>query len=195
MKTVFTFTLMFIFIVIVMCNNALSDDLNFEDTEEGIIKALTKENAKTKIKAKTRGFKPRSINKKEVRGVTVVSDDDIEEPSVNLKIEFDVNSYSIRSDSFYVLGNLGRALQSEELKGKKIIIKGHTDSDGDTDYNMKLSFNRANTVKSYLVNNFSISKSKISVLGYGESKPLRPNTNSINKQLNRRVEIAVSGDL
>ena len=109
---------------------------------------------------------------------------------VNLKIEFDVNSYSIRPESFKLLNELGKALTSEKLKEKDIIVKGHTDSDGEEAYNLKLSLNRALAVKLYLTSNFFISSSQLKVAGYGEATPLVPNNTKKNKQVNRRVEIA-----
>ena len=71
--------------------------------------------------------------------------------SVNLKIEFDSNSYAIRPGSFRLLNEVGKALTSDRIKGKKLILKGHTDSDGSDSYNLTLSLNRALSVQSYLV--------------------------------------------
>ena len=81
-------------------------------------------------------------------------------------------------------------MTSEKLKEKDIIVKGHTDSDGEEAYNLKLSLNRALAVKLYLTSNFFISSSQLKVAGYGEATPLVPNNTKKNKQVNRRVEIA-----
>ncbi len=108
---------------------------------------------------------------------------------VNLKIEFDVNSYSIRPESFNLLKELGKALSDPRLRDRIIIINGHTDSDGKDEYNVRLSLKRAAAVKDYLVGHFQISPDRLKVAGYGESMPLKPNTTKANKQLNRRVEI------
>jgi OOP family OmpA-OmpF porin len=72
-----------------------------------------------------------------------------------------------------------------------VILRGHTDSDGDIAYNMDLSLKRAFAVKDYLTANFHISPSLLKVEGCGEGLPLVPNTSERNKQVNRRVEIAV----
>lgn len=111
--------------------------------------------------------------------------------SVNLKIEFDVNSHLIRLQSISLLDDLGRALTSKELAGKKVVIKGHTDSDGSASYNLKLSRKRARSVKDYLVTHFSIPSSRIETKGYGEKYPIAPNNSRLNKEMNRRVEISV----
>jgi len=109
--------------------------------------------------------------------------------SVNLKIEFDTNSYAIRPDSFRLLSELGKALTSDKIKGKTLILKGHTDSGGENAYNLTLSLNRALSIQSYLVGNFQIEPDRIKVVGYGEALALVPNTSAANKQLNRRVEV------
>lgn len=108
---------------------------------------------------------------------------------VNLDIQFDVDKAAIRSESNQLLDSLGQALLSPELKGKKIIIAGHTDSDADDLYNLNLSKQRAEAVKRYLVNKFQIAPDLLTTVGYGESRPLAPNDNAANKQKNRRVEV------
>lgn len=109
--------------------------------------------------------------------------------SVNLRIEFDYDSYRIRPASHGYLDELGKALTGDLLNHKKIVIKGHTDSDGARAYNRKLSLNRAESVKDYLVGNFAIGAGRLRVVGHGETRPLVPNTTAANKQINRRVEI------
>ncbi len=145
-------------------------------------------------KAKPRSIKTRSIKvlKKE-KGVetweTVNAPEQRTGGFVNLKIEFDVASYSIRPESFKLLKELGKALSDPRLEDRIITINGHTDSDGKEKYNIRLSLNRAAAVKMYLVDHFGIKPDRLKVVGYGESMPLKPNTSKANKQLNRRVEI------
>jgi OOP family OmpA-OmpF porin len=111
--------------------------------------------------------------------------------SANIRVEFDFDAYTIRSYSFALLNELGKALTSERLRGVAVRLRGHTDSDGDIAYNLDLSLKRAFAVKKYLTDNFYISPSLVKVEGYGEGLPLVPNTSELNKQVNRRVEIAV----
>ena len=111
---------------------------------------------------------------------------------VNLKIQFDVNSYTIRPGSFKLLDELGKALSDPRLRERIITINGHTDSDGKAKYNLRLSLNRAGAVKQYLIDHYGISPDRLKVMGYGENMPLKPNTSKKNKQLNRRVEIVAA---
>ena len=71
-----------------------------------------------------------------------------------------------------------------------IEIQGHTDSKGSSQYNTDLSQRRANTVKSYLVQN-SVSGSRLAAIGFGESAPRHPNDTEVNRALNRRVVFLV----
>lgn len=74
----------------------------------------------------------------------------------------------------------------------RLVIEGHTDSDGDDGSNRQLSLRRAETVMNYLVSNFSeISPDMVSAVGHGESRPLVPNDTAANRALNRRIEILV----
>ena len=74
----------------------------------------------------------------------------------------------------------------------KLIIEGHTDSDGDADANMTLSVNRANAVVQYLVETYTfINASMIESRGYGETQPITPNDTPENKTLNRRIEVVI----
>ena len=74
----------------------------------------------------------------------------------------------------------------------KIELAGHTDSDGSEASNFKLSDGRANAAITYL-NNKGISTDRLVAKGYGESKPLAPNTNAEGKAKNRRVELKIIG--
>ncbi|WP_031479597.1 OmpA family protein [Maridesulfovibrio frigidus] len=112
--------------------------------------------------------------------------------SINLAVQFDVNSAKIKPESYKLLNELGKALTSDKLKNKSIIIAGHTDSDATAEYNLKLSKDRANGVKKYLVNKFPISATRIATTGFGESRPLVPNNTKYNKLLNRRVQVSIT---
>ncbi len=104
---------------------------------------------------------------------------------------FDVGSYKLRSVTFSALDSLARHLQKGN-RFRRFVIEGHTDSDGDESYNKKLSLQRAMSVRKYLVDVHDLDIDKIIVDGWGESKPIAPNTSKVNKQKNRRVEFKIS---
>ncbi len=114
--------------------------------------------------------------------------------AVYLNITFETNSAQINEKFYPQLNVLGDALSSSALYGKKIILAGHTDSDADAEFNLRLSKQRAEAVKNYLTQKFSINPNLIQTTGYGEDRPLMPNNSVANKQLNRRVEIRLASE-
>ena len=73
-----------------------------------------------------------------------------------------------------------------------ITVEGHTDSNGTPDILMKLSEDRANEVRKYLIRN-KISPNRIATIGYGATKPLSNASNDEETQrLNRRVEFRIT---
>lgn len=73
-----------------------------------------------------------------------------------------------------------------EYPESTVLIEGHTDSIGTDAYNMALGQRRADSVKSYMVEN-GISDARITTKSYGESQPVVPNTSRANRALNRRA--------
>jgi outer membrane protein OmpA-like peptidoglycan-associated protein len=74
----------------------------------------------------------------------------------------------------------------------QIEIGGHTDNTGSAAINQKLSDARANAVLKYLLDKFpTLGPAQFTAKGYGLSKPLVPNTNTLNRAKNRRVEFTV----
>ncbi|MBI9111276.1 OmpA family protein [Maridesulfovibrio ferrireducens] len=107
----------------------------------------------------------------------------------NLKIEFDVNSAKIKKEALPIANALGAAMISPRGSSMSVLLKGHTDSDGDKKYNRKLSLKRAEAVRLYLVEKFKINPARISVKGIGEDEPLISNDTKEGKAFNRRVEV------
>lgn len=76
----------------------------------------------------------------------------------------------------------------------KLEVEGHTDSIGSDEYNQDLSEKRAASVKDYLVQQ-SIPPTSIAARGMGKLQPVADNSSAAGRQLNRRVELIVSGDI
>jgi outer membrane protein OmpA-like peptidoglycan-associated protein len=77
--------------------------------------------------------------------------------------------------------------------GLTMQVEGHTDSVGDADYNQRLSENRADSVRTYLVGQ-GIASSAVGTAGFGETQPVASNDSASGRQQNRRVELVVSGE-
>ena len=72
----------------------------------------------------------------------------------------------------------------------KILLAGHADITGDEEYNQKLAFVRANSIKKYLVSR-GIDASRIEVVSFGETKPKFLSNTATGRALNRRVEVYI----
>jgi outer membrane protein OmpA-like peptidoglycan-associated protein len=73
---------------------------------------------------------------------------------------------------------------------RKMIIEGHTDSQGSDAINVPLSLNRANAVREYLISR-GVDANKVTAVGIGSSRPLLDNGSAENRANNRRVEIVI----
>ena len=78
-----------------------------------------------------------------------------------------------------------------EYPDRTVLIEGHTDNVGSDESNHFLSQQRAESVKSYLVNR-GVQASRINTVGLGESSPVASNDTATGRQQNRRVEVVIS---
>lgn len=78
----------------------------------------------------------------------------------------------------------------QENKAAHLRIEGHTDDMGEAEAHQSLSENRAKSIVQFLVNQ-GIEKGRLEAMGFGESKPIAPNSSNENRALNRRVEIKI----
>jgi hypothetical protein len=78
--------------------------------------------------------------------------------------------------------------------GLNLAIEGHTDTTGTSDFNMKLSQQRADTVREFLISQ-GLSPDIITAKGMGEGDPVADNSTAAGRKQNRRVEIIVSGEV
>lgn len=94
-------------------------------------------------------------------------------------------------DEFSVV-NMDSFMQAMEYaqQGKVVLIEGHTDDLGSDAYNLKLSMKRAEKIRQLLLSG-DVSDELISVIGYGESQPVVPNTSTENRAINRRIEFKI----
>ena len=101
---------------------------------------------------------------------------------------FDTGESELRKESLPELDRLVIFLQQ---RGKIVIeLSGHTDNVGSKSNNKKLSQDRVNAVKSYLVKK-GVDAKRLRAVGYGESKPIAPNSTDEGRQKNRRVEFKI----
>ena len=102
-------------------------------------------------------------------------------------ILFDTGKADIRPESDEVLTEIGTTL--DEHPELSLMIEGHTDDQGEFDFNMQLSADRAAAVKQYLVDEFGIDPGRLRTIGLGQTQPVDTNDTSEGRQQNRRVEL------
>jgi outer membrane protein OmpA-like peptidoglycan-associated protein len=108
--------------------------------------------------------------------------------SQSLNIPFDYASSSLNRALLPALESIAVRLRS--CPSTKVIIEGHTDSDGRAAWNQSLSVRRAKAVLEHLVR-AGVQPSQLSAIGFGQSRPYAPNVSTKNKRSNRRVALVV----
>lgn len=112
---------------------------------------------------------------------------------VNLSdVLFDFNKADLKPGAREKLAKISGVLLT--YPGLEISLEGHTDSVGSDEYNQRLSEQRAQSVRAYLLQN-GIKPELVKAMGFGEGKPVVSNDSASGRQQNRRVELVVSGEL
>jgi len=104
---------------------------------------------------------------------------------------FDFNKYTLKSEAREKLAKVSGILLA--YPNLKLQVEGYTDNIGSDEYNQKLSEQRADGVRDYLISQ-SVSDSAITASGYGKSDPIADNSTNAGRAQNRRVQLVVSGD-
>jgi OOP family OmpA-OmpF porin len=102
-------------------------------------------------------------------------------------LEFDLGKATIRSKSFPTLNRVANLLVTKNFSLK---LAGHTDNTGSAELNMRLSKDRAESVKAYLVSQ-GVNASRVEATGYGKNQPIATNKTAAGRQKNRRVEFTL----
>ncbi|MCX2453433.1 OmpA family protein [Pedobacter sp. PLR] len=103
-------------------------------------------------------------------------------------VQFEFNSDVLKTSSFATLDQV--VSQMKKSPDSELTIHGNSSTEGSAAHNMSLSVDRANAVKSYLVN-AGLNGSKLKIEGHGATNPVAENTTEAGKALNRRVEFKV----
>ncbi|MFQ5936758.1 MAG: OmpA family protein [Acidiferrobacterales bacterium] len=104
-------------------------------------------------------------------------------------LNFAVGQSTIDAHNYHLLTKVQHAVRA--FPDSKLVIEGHTDSYGSDAANYALSERRAKAVKAYLLANMRIEPSKISAVGYGETRPIANNETKTGRAKNRRIDIVI----
>lgn len=109
-----------------------------------------------------------------------------ENVSIELNVQFDTGKASIKSKYADDIKRIADFM--EKYTSTSAVIAGHTDNVGKELVNVKLSYLRADNIKTYLVRTCGISSARIRVMGYDYQKPIAENHTAQGRQKNRRAE-------
>jgi outer membrane protein OmpA-like peptidoglycan-associated protein len=105
---------------------------------------------------------------------------------------FDTGKFNLRTEAQLGLAKFSGIVLSHP--GLNLSIEGYTDNVGSETFNQKLSEQRSNAVRDYLVQQ-SLDAATISAKGFGMLMPVASNDTARGRQQNRRVEIIISGEV
>ena len=169
------------------------DDDSAKDTDLNVPSCPTSYVAPTPLdtsKIAARSFNTGADNAGELPPLTANSAPTLgsRDVTVNMQVQFDLNSAQIRSESLPMLDQLATTLRMPQMAQKRFLIEGHTDSTGSAALNQQLSQQRAKSVYDYLVAK-GVDASRLDSIGRGDSLPLPGK--AANDPLNRRVAVVL----
>jgi len=112
--------------------------------------------------------------------------------SVNIELNVQFDFDSSRSLTAHAIEVRKVADFMGQYPSTSVVIEGHTDSKGNDGYNQRLSEARATTIANLLVEEFRVDATRVSSMGYGESKPKVSNDTEAGRQRNRRAVAVVA---
>ncbi|HLK63958.1 MAG TPA: OmpA family protein [Bryobacteraceae bacterium] len=143
---------------------------------------LAAENEKTQLRERLRQQLNTILETREsARGLIVNISD----------VLFDFNKFTLKPGAREKMAKVSGILLA--YPGLKIQVEGHTDSIGSDEYNQRLSEQRADSVRDYLIAQ-GVPNQAVTAMGFGKTRPVASNDSDAGRQQNRRVELVVSGE-
>ncbi|NVK64413.1 MAG: OmpA family protein [Flavobacteriales bacterium] len=162
-----------------------------------IVKQNTPGDVMVTVKKDGHAFDAKVIKKEEVAENVAIRGKDLDVRELKMgeaytinEILYNTSSSLMNSRSKFILKGFARFLN--ENTSITVAIQGHTDDVGDDAQNLKLSDDRANGVRDYLIS-LGVDASRLTAQGYGETMPKVPNTSAANRAKNRRTDFVIEG--
>ncbi|MFN5417900.1 MAG: OmpA family protein, partial [Flavobacteriia bacterium] len=160
-----------------------------------IIKTSEPQDVIVSVKKEGNAFDSKLFGKEELAGKTVVKGTELTSKPLKAgeaytikDILFETNSFVLSEKSKFIIRQFAKFLQ--ENPSVNIMIQGHTDDVGDDAKNLKLSEDRAQEVKKYIVS-LGIESNRLNAKGFGETKPKLPNDDPYKRSINRRTDFLI----
>lgn len=107
-----------------------------------------------------------------------------------LDLQFEIKQDEIQRDDKEKLAVVGNFMN--KYPETTAVIEGHADNVGTSEFNMKLSQDRAESVVKYLVETLNIAPARLSAVGYGNTRPIADNSTKEGQQMNRRINAVIA---
>lgn len=107
-----------------------------------------------------------------------------------LDIQFEIKQDDIQREEKEKLAVVGTFMK--KYPDTTAVIEGHADNVGTSEYNQKLSQHRAESVVSYLIDDLHIAASRLTAVGYGDTRPIADNSTMVGRQANRRINAVIA---
>jgi outer membrane protein OmpA-like peptidoglycan-associated protein len=143
--------------------------------------------AEVSVKAREESQARMLLNKRPTQPNVIVAGKEIK---LKKQVHFQHDSADILPDSQAILEELADVM-TKRADIKSVEVQGHTDDTGSAPYNLRLSQSRAQAVVDALAA-LGVDSSRMNAKGYGQEKPLVPNSTEANRAKNRRVQILIT---
>ena len=110
---------------------------------------------------------------------------------ISMQLDFRSGSANVLPEHYSEITNAGEFMR--QYPDSQVVIEGHSDSQGAAAFNKRLSQQRANSVREYLINMYGIKATRIRAKGFGESSPIADNSTAQGRAKNRRVVAVIKG--
>jgi outer membrane protein OmpA-like peptidoglycan-associated protein len=162
--------------------NVPAGKLRLEVTADGYLPSVTELELKARVPASPQLF----VNKRPVQAGVVVTKTELK---LKRQVHFLFDSSAIQPDSQSILEEIAEALRTH-AEIRSVEIQGHTDDIGSADHNLRLSDERATSVRDALIV-LGVESSRLTARGYGKEKPLVRNASPESRARNRRVQLMI----
>ncbi len=157
-------------------------------TEQSLIDALAPANAASAAEGqeapRTRGFRPAIRPAAAVAGTAAVA---AQPGRASILVTFVTDSADLTARAKTALDVVAAAMKSDRLSAQHFTIEGHADPRGTEEHNLKLSQERADSVRQYLVSQHGLSPDRLTAIGKGSTELMNPGDPAAPE--NRRVTI------
>lgn len=117
----------------------------------------------------------------------------VDSVSIDLEVLFDNNKSDVKAAFIPAIQKVADFMYT--YPKSTAVIEGHTDANGEADYNQKLSQRRADAVRDVLVKQMDVDAARVKAKGFGEAQPRANNDTPAGRQQNRRVVAVISASV